>query len=160
MEKRPVTLYLLALILLVQALGGIGGGVTLVLSPSGELMHMPLSMLDGSPFSSFLIPGLILLLALGILPGFVVYGLLARPSWRWPEVLNVYHGIHWAWSYSLYIGIMLCGWIFIEISIIAYDALQTIFGLVGLVIIIATLLPANMRWFGHNSIVCHQQVFD
>jgi hypothetical protein len=148
MAKRPLSLYALALLLVAQALGGIGGGITLVLSPSGEMMQMPLSMLDGSPFNSFLIPGLILLLVLGLLPTFVVYGLLLRPDWRWAEVLNIYRGIHWSWTYSLYLGIMLCGWIFIEISIIDYDALQTIFGLVGIAILILTLLPANMRWFG------------
>ncbi len=38
-------------------LGAIGGGLTLIISPSGALIGMPLSMLDESPFTSFLLPG-------------------------------------------------------------------------------------------------------
>ena len=73
MEHKPIRLYLLVLLLAFQSLGGLFGGISLVAFPSGAIMQMPLSMLEGSPFSDFLSPGLILLLILGIFPGILTY---------------------------------------------------------------------------------------
>jgi len=151
MKNKPFSLYLLAMLLAFQALSGLFGGLSLVLSPSGELIKMPLTMLDRSPFSSFLVPGIILLVLLGILPGIMAFALFRPPAWRWPNMLNINQGIHWAWTYSLYLGIMLIMWILLEIMWIGYAILQTIYGLVGVLIIILTLLPANMRYFGWRT---------
>ncbi len=150
MKKRPIALYLLVLLLALQGLGGLFGGLSLVLAPSGEIMQMPVSMLAGSPFTNFLIPGLILLVALGLLPLLLVWALLSQPRLDWFERLNIYKGIHWSWTYCLYLGIMLVIWIMVEIIFIPYDVLQTIFGVVGVAIIIVTLLPKNLSHFGWN----------
>ncbi len=151
MEKRPFAFYLLEFLLAMQALGALFGGLSLVFSPSGELLHIPLMVLKGSPFATFMIPGLILLIVLGLFPGILVLALFRRPVWKAAGMLNIYRGIHWAWTYSLYLGIMLIIWILLEVSWIGYDILQTIFGLVGVAIVVATLLPANMRYFGWNK---------
>ena len=153
MEKRPFSLYLLLILVMIQALGGIYGGFILTLSPSGKIMHIPLSILSGSPFTSFLVPGLILLIVLGLFPAFISFALIVRPKWTWPEVLNIYRGIHWAWTYTLYLGIMLIIWILVEIMFIGYDILQTIFGLVGVAILISDFLPSNMRYFGWGKVL-------
>lgn len=42
------------------AVGALGGAAFLVTSPDGSAMQWTVSMLDGSPFSDFFIPGLIL----------------------------------------------------------------------------------------------------
>jgi hypothetical protein len=151
MRKKPIALYLLAMLMAFQSLGGLFGGISLVLSPSGGIMKMSLTMLDASPFSSFLVPGIILLVLLGILPGILVFAVFRRPDWQWAGFLNVYPGIHWAWTYSLYLGIMLVIWILVEIVWIDYDILQTIYGIVGVIILILTLLPANMKYFGWKT---------
>lgn len=148
---KPSTLYLLAFILAFQGLGGLYGGTALVLSPSGSFLEMPSVMLEGSPFNSFLLPGIILLLLLGVLPAILSFALMAQPGWKRVGFLNIYPGIHWAWTYTVYLGIMLVVWILVEILWISYDALQTIFGLVGVVILVLALLPANMRYFGWKS---------
>ena len=92
MEHKPIRLYLLVLLLAFQSLGGLFGGISLVAFPSGAIMQMPLSMLEGSPFSDFLSPGLILLLILGIFPGILTYALISKPSWRWFGIFNIYNG--------------------------------------------------------------------
>lgn len=56
---------LLAALCLVTGITAIAGGMLLVARPDGALIHMPTSALAHSPFSSFLVPGL-LLLAVGI----------------------------------------------------------------------------------------------
>lgn len=146
--KRPFSVYPLIMLLVLQSFGGLFGGISLVLSPSGAMLRMPVSMLKGSPFENYLIPGLILLLLLGVLPGFLVYALIAKPSWKSIAIFNVYKGIHWAWTYSVYLGIMLVIWILVEIVWIDYDFLQTVYGLIGVVILILCLLPATMIHYG------------
>ena len=76
--RRPAGVWILLVLLLIQGLGGLAGGLSLTLRPDGSIMKMPLSYLDGSPFSDFLIPGLILLLVLGVLPLVAVAGLWMR----------------------------------------------------------------------------------
>jgi hypothetical protein len=54
---------------ILQAFIGLGAvicGALLVVAPDGRLLRMPLEMLEGSPFRSFLIPGLILFLVNGV----------------------------------------------------------------------------------------------
>jgi len=148
MNKRPLSFYLLFSLLVLQALSGIFGGLSLTLSPSGQMLNIPLSVLEKSPFGSFLFPGLILFILLGLFPAFVAWAMIVRPGWTWPDFFNVYKGIHWAWTCSLYLGIMLVIWILIEIMFIGYALLQTIFGLLGVGIIIAALLPSNMSLYG------------
>lgn len=46
--------------LVLLGVGALAGGVVLVTDPSGSTMHWNLSMLQGSPFADFLVPGLIL----------------------------------------------------------------------------------------------------
>lgn len=46
--------------------GAVGGGVALILSPDGSAMHWDRSMLAGSPFADFLVPGLILVGLFGL----------------------------------------------------------------------------------------------
>ena len=55
----------------------------LTIKPDGGLLKMPLSYLEGSPFSDYLVPGVILLCVLGIFPLVVAYGLLRRRPWAW-----------------------------------------------------------------------------
>jgi hypothetical protein len=45
---------------------------------------MLLNLLEGSPFTSYLIPGVILFVVLGIGPIVVLYGLYQQKGWGWP----------------------------------------------------------------------------
>ena len=57
----------LGILQLFIGLGAVAGGLGLVLEPDGSNLGMPLSMLEHSPFSDFLIPGLVLLLVNGFI---------------------------------------------------------------------------------------------
>ena len=64
---------------------------------------------------------------------------------------NIYKNRHWAWTYSLYIGIMLIIWIDVQVYLIGYgENLQTLYALEGMLIVILTLLPANMKYFTYT----------
>lgn len=46
--------------LVLLGIGALAGGIALVAKPDGSIMQMPLRYLDDSPFTDYLIPGLIL----------------------------------------------------------------------------------------------------
>lgn len=133
-SRRPAALWLLLVLLLVQGLGGLAGGLSLALRPDGSIMQMPVSYLDGSPFSDYLIPGLILLLVLGVLPLVAVAGL-----WM---------GRRWAWYAAVVVGLGLMIWILVEILIIPFNWLQPAFGVVGVLIFAVAVLKSVRRHFG------------
>jgi len=129
-EARPTLIYLLLALIFFQGVSGIFGGIGLVLDPSGRALQIPLKWLAGSPFGNYLIPGIILLLVLGIYPLVVFYGLFRRLPWSWPA--------------ALLLGIALLIWIGVEILVIGYQPqppLQLIYGVVGGLILVVALLP-------------------
>lgn len=48
--------------------GALGGGGALLLGPRGEIIPLPLSALEGSPFETYFVPGLVLFTVLGLGP--------------------------------------------------------------------------------------------
>jgi len=61
-------------LLVVLSLGALAGGVALVLQPDGSVMHFSVTLLAGSPFSDYTVPGLILGGLFGI-GSFIVAGM-------------------------------------------------------------------------------------
>jgi hypothetical protein len=121
----------------IQAVGGIPSGVGMVRDPVNNI-GMPLSMLEGSPFGDYLIPGLILLIVLGVFPLIVLYGLIRRHRW--------------AWWLALAVGAGLVIWIATEIALLGFlpgtgIVLQIVFGLVGAAIIVLALVRPTRRFF-------------
>lgn len=125
------------------AIGALGGGGALILDPTGELSQLPLSLLYGSPFSNYLLPGIILVLVLGVMPLLIALGLYRKSDWLLAEKLNIFHEKHWSWTFSLYIGFALIIWITVQVFIIqTLSMLHFIYILYGLVIQAVTLLPS------------------
>lgn len=112
MIARNIYLLLLALL----GIGAIFGGGVLIISPSGELFGMPLSMLVNSPFSNFLLPGIILFSVLGLMPCWIVWALIRKPVYKIAESLNLFTDMYWAWSFSIYTAFALIIWIQVEMT--------------------------------------------
>jgi hypothetical protein len=77
------------------------GAVLLIGNPSGSPIEMPVSVLRYSPFHSFLIPGILLLLSSGVLGTVVLFIVLCRRR-----------GFAW---WTAFQGFVLFGWITIEV---------------------------------------------
>ncbi|MFD2935732.1 hypothetical protein [Spirosoma flavum] len=138
---RNILLILLAFL----GLGAIGGGFVLIISPTGKLMGMPLSILDRSPFTSFLIPGIILFVVLGLAPCILVFALLKKPACKIAERLNFYTDMHWSWTYSLYVAFALVIWIQVEMAFLhAVHWLHSFYMFFAVALIFVALLP-NVR---------------
>jgi len=101
-------------LLIFLGLGAIGGGGVLIVSPSGRLFGMPLSMLNKSPFADFLIPGIILFTVLGLVPCLVAYAMLKKPASRLAERFNFFWDMHWSRTGSIYVTFALIIWLQIE----------------------------------------------
>lgn len=147
-SKKPFACKLLIFLHLVLGFGAVFGGLGLVIDPSGELIKMPISLLEYSPFSNFLIPGIILLVMLGILPLVVSYGLIRKWHWEVADRLNLFPQKHWSWTYSLYIGVILIIWITVQIYFIKQIAtIHEAYIFLGLLIQATTLLPSVQKHY-------------
>ena len=100
--------YILISLLEFLGLGAIYGGGALIISPTGKMLGgLPLSMLDQSPFSDFLIPGIILFLILRIAPCWVGFALFYKSPNKFADYFNFFNDMHWTWTYSIYISLAL-----------------------------------------------------
>ena len=145
MIARRIHFYLLAFL----GVTAIGGGGTLIISPSGKLLgELPLSILVKSPFRDFFYPGIILFIILGILPCLVIYSLIQKPESKFAESLNFFKDMYWAWSFSIYIAFALIIWIQVEtIFIQGVGWLQTFYMLFAIPIIFIALLPQVRNFY-------------
>ncbi len=142
--QRNILIALLAIL----GLSALGGSSFLILSPSGEMIGMSLSMLDKSPFKNFLIPGLILFIVLGISPIALIFALLKKPESKLAERFNFFKDMHWAWSYTVYTAFALVVWIQVQIILThTFDPLQNFCVFLALAILFLTLLPKLRNFY-------------
>lgn len=111
-------------------LGALGGGGALIVGSRGEIIPLPLSALNGSPFETYLVPGMILFSVLGLGP--LVAALLV---WlQHPLALIV----------TLGVGVALLIWLAVEIVIVGYTndpPLQPLYLLLG-----AAITGVGLGW--------------
>ncbi|MEL7833476.1 hypothetical protein [Fodinibius sp. Rm-B-1B1-1] len=138
-KSKPVSYYLLLAFLVFQGISGLFGGGALIWNPTGSALQMPISLLEGSLFSDYLIPGIILFTILGIFPLIVCLGLWQRKLWGW-------------WG-ALLVSMALIIWIGVEIAMVGYHSdppLQLIYGLLAIGLFIIVQLPAIRFLFEPN----------
>jgi hypothetical protein len=82
-------------------IGAVGGGLGLVLEPSGENLGIPIELLQNSPFSDYLVPGIFLLAINGI--GSIVGSVLSFKRY-------VYAG-----ETAMALGVFLVAWIVLQV---------------------------------------------
>jgi len=141
---RNILLILLAFL----GLGAFFGGLVLIISPDGALFGMPLSMLANSGFKTFLIPGILLFVVLGVSPILLVYALIKNMPSRFAENFNLFADMSWPWSYSIYQAIALIVWIQIEMVLLgAVHWLHTFYMFYAVAILLAALLRQNRDLF-------------
>jgi hypothetical protein len=105
-------------LLLLLSLGALVGGGALMARPDGNSLGVPSDLLVGTPFRDYLIPGTLLFVFLGVYPAVVSFALWRRPEWKWPDRVNPFRGMHWAWTAGLSVGVVLIVWIVSEEALI------------------------------------------
>ncbi|MBK7175349.1 MAG: hypothetical protein IPH84_19525 [Bacteroidales bacterium] len=151
-ERIPFFAVLLIVLILFQVISALYGAIALFVSPGGELLQMPLSMLKGTPFNDYRIPSIILGILLGFFPGLAAIGLMFRPGWKWANFVNLYKDKHFGWTYSLFTGVMLNIWIITQVQMVGYGhIIQTIYGSLSIIILICSLMPSVMRYYNRKE---------
>ncbi|MGE0019892.1 MAG: hypothetical protein AB7S72_09515 [Draconibacterium sp.] len=148
--KRPFETWILIVLMALLAINAFYGGISLMLAPDGSLLGMQLGWLDKSPFNSYFIPGFLLFLMNGIFPLLAVYGLITK-NLTWFGWLNIYKNRCWGWTFAVYSGIITNIWIIVQQLMAGYFILQTMIAAVGLLILVAALLPRVMRYYNIKS---------
>jgi hypothetical protein len=87
-------------------LGAVAGGLVMMLDPSGSGMGFTIDLLQDSPFSSYLIPGLFLFLVNGV--GSLLGSILTFIQYRY------------AGEIAIILGVIMITWIVIQVLIINY----------------------------------------
>ena len=135
---RNILITLLAFL----GVGAIFGGGALIISPSGELLGMPLSMIKDSLFSNFLIPAILLFAFLGLAPCLLIFALLKKQESKLAEQINIFNDMHWSWSFSIYIACILIIWLQLEMMFIhSVHWSHTFYMFYAIAMILIALLP-------------------
>lgn len=106
------------------ALSGVIGAIPLIVNPGGEPWSMPQSLLQYSPFRSYFVPGIILLVANGLLSLWVL-GLTVgkHPGFGWWVIAQ---------------GVVLLGWLIVEVAMLRLMVWpHYLYGAVAIVLVIS-----------------------
>jgi len=109
------------------AVSAIIGSIPMIANPGGEPWHMPQMLLQHSPFLSYLVPGIILLIANGLLAASALWMALAQiPRYsRWMSLQ----------------GFVLFGWLVVECLILRFVIWpHYLYGAVAIALIIAGIV--------------------
>jgi hypothetical protein len=141
----------LAIIGLLVFLGAsaLGGGVGLV---SGWAAP-PDAWLDRIPLvTNWLLPGLVLGIGFGIGSLSTAFGMLSRARWSWLGGVERLTRHRWPWATAVVIGAGQVSWIALELVYLPQaSVLQAIYGTIGLLLLVAPMLPAARRYFAISS---------
>lgn len=144
MSKKQILIFLLSFL----SVSALTGGACLIISPDGKLLKMPLELLNGSVFSSFLIPGIILFVVLGLFPMLPLIGLIKHSENSFLMSFNLFQKMYWAWSFTIYVSTVLIIWLITQIIIIGgFNFIQVLYFVVAFLIIIFALSKENYNYY-------------
>ena len=131
---RPIARVSMGLEVLLS-LGALAGGTALMVGPRGEIIPLQVAALQGSPFDTYFVPGLILFAVLGLGP--IAAAILAFA--RQPLAPLA----------ALVVGVGLLIWLIVEIAIVGYSSnppLQPIYLMLGVAIDSLPAQTAALVW--------------
>jgi len=136
MVTNKVARIVLVVFEVLMGLAAVGGGSDLVLT-NGQTIKIPIELLEDSPFSSYFIPGLVLL----------VVGIVNLAS-----AAAVLRHHRWGASASVVVGIMWIGWFVEQVTVVGLlNWQQPVYFVVGLLIIVFAAPALIGRYRMSNS---------
>ena len=147
--KRPMMLWPLIFLLLFLAAGGLYGGIAMLVDPTGNLLGVTeaLSLL---PVSNFILPGIFLVVVMGLAPLLLSYALIARPKWPWLAPLFEWSQYYWAWTATLILVAVLATWLAVEGVLMGFFPITYVTAVVGLFLLLFALLPGVRKFYAHE----------
>ena len=144
-QKKPFTIWLLLLCVVLLSAGGFYGGISFILDPTGTMIGMQGETLEKLPVRNFFLPGLFLIAAYGIFPLIVAAGLFVNS--RSQSVRRI-SGRHWVWTFSYLLGVVLVFWVLFQMLFIGFmHPIQFITLVLGLLIFIFSMTKSIKKYF-------------
>lgn len=141
-QHTLILLILLSLCLLLVGVGGFYGGIAMLGDPNGSPMGMPVSDLKWTPFQSYFIPGLILILVWGCGSLLILASLWRRPQFAMLDGISQRMHEHWAWGLTILLGLALIIWLTVQvITLPAVAPIQYVMYSLSILIMAIPLLP-------------------
>ena len=137
---RPFAVWLLVGLVVVLSISAIGGGIALLLDTSGRAAGLTPDLLAAAPVSTYLLPGLFLLLVFGGGGAGVAWGIAHQTDDE-----RVRDRRHWSWHGSVALGITLVVWIAVQVLLIEHMWLQPVMFGIGVALAGVPLLPSVRR---------------
>jgi hypothetical protein len=150
-EHRPLLpLVLLSLTFLIVSINGFIGGYLMLSDPNGAPMGMPVSDLARTPFQNYTIPGIFLIMLWGFGSMIALMALWFRPQIPLFNRLMVrWTHEHWAWTFSVLMGIALLIWLTVQIfTLPAVAPIQIILYVLAFLMVGLPFIP-QMRDYYH-----------
>ncbi len=73
------------------------------------------------PVPNLILPGLFLLVLMGLFPLFLAYALIARPTWRGVDRLFRWSNYYWAWTGTLILVAIIAIWLAYEARLVGWS---------------------------------------
>ena len=143
--KKRISFHAVPILLLFLSIGAWYGSLSLIVSPDGAVLEMNTEMLANSPFGSYLLPALLLMLFFGVLPALTAWGWWCSVCFPRAQRFSIYKNFRWPFFFSLVCGFGPIVWISVQQYLLGYSAIQTVYILIGIAICSTTLLPSNLE---------------
>lgn len=142
--KKPASFHAVPVLLLFLSIGAWYGAISMLMSTDGSALGMSSEMLANSPFRTYLIPALLLLVFFGILPAIAAWGWWCKGCFPQLEKLNIYREFRWPFFFALVCGFGQIVWIAAQQIMLGYAGIQTIYTALGIAICVTALLPYSL----------------
>ena len=114
---------ILLILLLFVGVTAFVSGIIIIYQPDGSIMNLQLSVLNGTPFNNFLVPGIVLTIFAGVTNLLAAYFNFKK------------HAARYNWAIAA--GAMIGGWIIVQMLLINYfHWLQFLYLGTGIVIVL------------------------
>ncbi len=149
--KRPFMLWPLILALLFLSLGGFSGGIPMLADPANGGYLQLADILPLLPVSNFILPGLFLLVVMGLFPLLLIYALITRPDWNWADGLFQWSKSYWAWTATLVFVAIIAIWLIYEGWLIGWFSITYATAVAGFFILLFALMPSVRKFYANQS---------
>ena len=148
--RRPFMLWPLIIVLLFLALGGFSGGIPMLADPANGGYLEFAEMLPLLPVSNLILPGLFLLVVMGLYPLLLAYALLARPAWNWADRWFQWSKYYWAWIGCLVLVVIIAIWLAYEGWLVGWWPITYATAVQGVLILLFTMMPSVRSFYDHQ----------
>ena len=145
--RRPLMLWPLVLCLLILSIGGgFAGGIMMLIDPSGEMLGVA-EMLPLLPVPNFILPGLFLLVVMGLYPLLLAFALITQPTWNWVDRWFQWNKYYWAWIGCLVLVVIIAIWLAYEGWLVGWWPITYATAVQGFLILLFAMMPSVRKYY-------------